>query len=255
MTAFHLEDFVNERTLTPYRAERREDYAIKAMRFMRKSFPQCSGSDDETLLRVIRLAYGNARRRGIRTERDHLKFLIPVVHWGSYFETDPLYFTALHEIGWVGADGESVHAPYFPRLLDQIDQLHRATVQDFADPDRFQQVLGRLQQAGNLTEATATAILEQAWPAHARADGSFPNGRFLRFTFGIARTLELSAPDAMLYSLIARVLGCRFGQDPLYPWAAKAVSAGDRQTAAMLTDGFMDFWHYRTHGKENRHAL
>ena len=69
MSGLYLEDFVDQRTLAPYIAERRADYEDKAVAFLRQSFASRTADLDEPALRgIVQLAYPRARLRGIRTE-------------------------------------------------------------------------------------------------------------------------------------------------------------------------------------------
>lgn len=245
MTGLHLEEFVDARTLAPYMAERRADYEDKAIDFLRQTFPRRVPSrDDAPLRRIVRLAYPRARLRGIRTERDHLKYLIAVMHWGSHFEDDPTHASRLFRAGWRTAQGAPCLNPYLVPVLDQIDLWHRDTRQAGLNPH----LLAEWSQDGaHLADDDPDSRLSRLaalWPRVAAATPMPDRRAGLAQAGEFAARFELCGRGTLVYAAIAQLLGSGFGTDPLYPWAARALTMRGTQDdpAQALAAGFIGWW-------------
>ncbi len=242
MSGLYLEDFVDQRTLAPYIAERRADYEDKAVAFLRQSFASRTADLDEAALRgVVRLAYPRARLRGIRTERDHLKYLIAVMHWGSGFEDDPGHATRLERAGWRTAGGEPRLNPYLAPVLDQIDLWHRDIGLAGLNPARLRELSAGVPP----TDSDARlARLADLWPGVAAATPEPDRRAALAQAADFATRSGLCDRGVLVYAAIAQLLGCGFGEDPLYPWAARAMVSrmGADEAVRALETGFVTWW-------------
>lgn len=229
MTALRLEDFVNDRTLAAFVAERLAEYEDKALRYLDQVFPGQFRLITAAAQRdLVRRAYRNARRRGLRTERDHLKYLIPVMHWGSDFETAPLHRSRLIRAGWLDQDGGRRVNPYLAPVLEQIDDWHRQVRPDQIDPSRLSALLQE-PMPQDLSDRLA-----HLWPTVFAAT---PRPDWDETVQQAAAAL--SDPRAgLLHAAIAVLLGPGFATDPQHPWAA----APD---PAALAAGFCRHWQAR----------
>ncbi len=145
-------------------------YEKRAMAFFRKQFPKLAKPlSNDQLRKVIQLAYDNAKKRGITTERDHFKYLIIVAYWGIFFETDPQYQTALKKAGWINSDGQVLQHAYLPKLLREIDKHTLSIATDLASYKRVSLSLREVYTQPipkNISPTIMLKIMKYIWPAH-----------------------------------------------------------------------------------------
>lgn len=224
----YLEDFINEKTLQPMIAERIRRYEKKAIAFLRDQFaPAIRVLSDDEVRAVVQLAYKNAKKRGIQTERDHLKYLIPVMFWGSYFERDPQYLPELSRAGWVDEDGNLSKHIYMPQLLTEIDHRTLSVAPDLASYKRimsgFREIYTEALPA-KLTFRTLSEIMAYIWPSHYKMAGQ---DCFLALAEnGVSRgkSLLLETRDIIAYSCLSVYFGHMFDECPRFPWAVYALA-------------------------------
>ena len=68
---------------------------------------------------VAKLCFERVALRSIKSERDHLKCLVPMMFWGSNFERDPHYPFCLKAVGGVDANVTPVAGVNFPDANEQ----------------------------------------------------------------------------------------------------------------------------------------
>ncbi len=74
---FTVQEFFTEKPKAALIADKIRTYENRAMKFFREQFsPLADQLDDDQLRSVVKLAYENAKKRGITTERGHWKYLI-----------------------------------------------------------------------------------------------------------------------------------------------------------------------------------
>lgn len=200
-------------------AERRASYTQKAIAFLNKTF-----HDDMALcppdqqLRLVKLAYSAASKRGLMRERDHLQYLSICVYWGVAFDTDPQHRPAMIRAGWLKADGALRASTDFDALLAAVNHWLCLTQCDCDDgPD----VVARLRHAmiaGDAFRTTSQAqqILQDVWPD--RFGVLSPQIRDAATHAGLeqASVLGLRGGDAILYAALAIHFGYWFHSDPHY---------------------------------------
>ncbi len=245
---YRYADFINETTLQPYRQARIGRYEDKAMTFLRKQFtPATRALNDEQLRQVIRTAYKQARKRGVVTERELLKYLIPVMFWGSYFEEDPQYQAQRISAGWSDEDGKACHNPYVSPLLRATDAWFRDTRTDLEKPrdivTGFAQIYQKPTQPVSLTLVTRHMLT--IWPARTRVLPQTQLQPFIQATYRIARNNNLTGSDSIMYICLAQYFGYRCMDDPLYPWigaALKDTSSPQEKRRLRLEQSILDYW-------------
>ena len=242
------EDFINDKTLTPFIAQRIHQYENKAIDFLRAEFkPATRGLSDDELHKVAQLAYFHAKKRGINGEQDHLKYLIPVMFWGSYFEIDPQYQAQLIRAGWLDEQGKPLQNTTMAPVLHEINRWADAVKTDNEHPQRIVQVFQRLYQTNpdKVTFEFVVRWLKQAWPTRFTFMSKQQAETFTHRAYEIAHGLNFVEVDGTAYTCLAQYFGYRFVQDPLYPWAAKALADDGRQAEERrlaLGEAVLEHW-------------
>ena len=223
--------------------ERLARYEREAVAFLRARFaPAMALVDDAAARLVVRTAYGHARLRGVTTTRGHLSYLVPVMFWGSHFETDPLHAAALRRAGWTGADGAPRPGAAFAPLTAEVDAWTVAVASDTASPQRIARGVAEL-AAGPFDAAAFPQRLATLWPARNRAVSPADGGAFVAAAADVAQRAGLSAPDVALYGALAPYFGYRFGEDPRFPWAQRALATSDADARRLaLGQGVAAYW-------------
>lgn len=247
--ALYLEEFVNEQTRKSVVEQRIRRYEDRAMEFLHEQFARETGllSEDERR-KVVRLAYANARQRGIRSERDHLRYLIPVMFWGSYFETDPQYLARLVRSGWRSGDGKRIDNAHVGGILHEVDDLSARSAADFADPVNFQRGFSEIYRTAEKRQITLDTVafhLADIWPARYRLMSGTDQSRFIKKAMGLAYSLNFGGVDAITYTCLSLHFGYRFAGDPLYSWAARAMADDGRsfeERRLSLGNAIIEYW-------------
>lgn len=254
--ALYLEEFVNEQTLKPLAEHRIRRYEDRAIAFLHEQFaPETGLLSDDDLRKAVQLAYGNARRRGIRSERDHLKYLIPVMFWGSHFETDPQYHARLVRSGWLSGDGKRIDNAYLGGILHEVDEITSQSAADFSDPVNFERGFAEIYQAGEKRRITLDAVafhLARIWPARYRLMPQANRDRFIKKAMGIAYSLNFGGMDAVTYTCLSLHFGYRFAGDPLFSWAARALADDGRsfeERRLSLGNAIIEYWNTLHNGQ------
>jgi hypothetical protein len=207
-------------------------YEKRAMAFFRKQFPIVAQTlSDEQLLKVIQLAYDNAKKHGITTERNHFKYLIIVAYWGSLFDTDPQYVVSLENAGW-NVKNEKPYAPYITSLIEDIGSYVADLNQDLFQPKRiilgFERIYTKPPET--ITYESVGVILQNIWPTRCNRLGTGGLYRFIGKTGEFAqKEFKLKGSDLITYIALAIYFGAEFGRDPIYPWANKALILADAE--------------------------
>lgn len=246
--ALYLEDFVNEQTLKPFVEQRIEHYENKAISFLRDQFAPAVGLlSDEEVRKVVQLAYQNAKKRGIQSERDHLKYLIPVMFWGSYFETDPQYQPQLIRSGWLSENGEPITNPYVAPILAEIDTWYEETKIELENPRNIIFEFARIYR-GESREISVQSVfshMRAIWPVRSQKMNDVQIETFIQAAYAHSQRLNFVGEDGIMFVCLAQYFGHCCDQDPLYPWIGKALlndgrSQNERRLA--LESEILKYW-------------
>lgn len=240
-----LDEFIPVEALRPLRDERVSAYANRAARYFRSQFPRMVVQlDDVQLLKVVHPAYHQAGRRGIRSEANHMKYLIATACWGSHFDGDPQFRNDLDQAGWQADGGAAAIAPLLGRIGD-----HLVTTQtDMSSPDRILRVMAGIYSdpfPQDMTEPAILSLMHHAWPARVTRIGESAAGELARHCHRRMQVHGLEMRDFAFMTCCATYLGHRFDEDPLHPWAQDALRQDGRDTDTRrqaLTDGFMGWY-------------
>ncbi|MCK0122442.1 hypothetical protein MWU61_17940 [Loktanella sp. F6476L] len=206
-------------------AAARENYIVKACGFLRAQFPrQTKDVSDQTLAATARLAFQHSQMRGYTKTRDHLKYLIPVVYWGSYFETDPQHRAALIRADWIAQDGRAKQQPSLGQLTIEIDAHTDATRSDTATLETpvsaFQ---AHFEQNNSRDDGPACLqLMTSTFPAHVAYMTDADMRDFVRMALTQGKTRNLFGCDLVAYVALALKFGTHFGIDPLHDWVHPA---------------------------------
>lgn len=242
------DDFLTPQTVASIIKSRISRYEKIALDFLRQEFsPAISLLSEEQTLEVIRLAYKNAYKKGVRAEREHLKYLIPVMYWGSYFEEDPQYFCLLQKAGWLNNKGEALHAPYVAPVLEQVDYWFNATKLDLEQPNRLMWGFAQIYKSApeRISLQFVLRYMELLWPERSLYMLPEQKKTFAEITYEIAREKSFGGVDGVVYSCLALYFGFRFSEDPRYPWARDVFSndgLSREQLRASLGEKSLDYW-------------
>lgn len=243
-----VEDLITQKTLNSYIEERRTTYNEKAARFLRQEFaPATRRLNDADIIKVVRLSYDNARRRGITSERDLLKYLIPTMYWGSWFECDPQYADILIRIGWKNSDGTQRFSRNMDPIIEEIDIWQAATVSDSLEPRRAisAALSAHKEPFINPNIPNAIALMKNAWPARTCLLSSSRQDLFAASCLEYGYKHGLRNADLLCHVILAQYFGWRFPEDPRYPWAISAFFTKTQDPAHQrlaLEDGILNYW-------------
>lgn len=244
-----LDDFVTPETLEHYFEERRLNYQERAVSFLREQFgPAARLLDDEQVGEVVKLAYSHARDRGIKTERDHLKYLIPVMFWGSYFESDPLYRQYMVKAWWIDTEGKETASTYVGAITEQVDVWLKDVAEDISQPKRIMKAFSELYSSEppkKMSSAFLSYHMENIWPERYKKMSANMRLQFMNKAYGTAHQNNFTGVDGVGYACLAMYFGHQLWDDPRYPWAAKALadngrSAEERRLA--LGNSVFEYW-------------
>lgn len=243
-----FEDFITPRSLAPLLQDRRDDYLDKAVTYLRANFaPSLRLLDDSQVRRVAKLSYDTAAVRGIKSERDHLKYLVPVMFWGSYFEHDPQYATCLRAAGWVDDAGAAVIGASFAALFEQIDTWAAQTDQDTQSPRRLVRGFARIQSLPMDVQNLAgiVGIMTDIWPARTGRMTPAQAKAFAKIAAARATDLGLTGADVATHICLSQYFGIGFGHDPRFVWHQSNPELYRRDPEAYrlaLGEGVLRFW-------------
>ncbi|SFI48508.1 hypothetical protein [Jannaschia pohangensis] len=206
------EDILDSSGMEPFREERRQRYYRKALAFCRTEFPgRFYDVSDANGLAFVQTAYRAGGSIGLRSERDHLKFLIAAVHWGADFGTDPRLGHRLAACGWLNAAGRAhIYLP-LPPLLRAVDHWHAEVRPE--GPDWLAAIKAADASAG-LTGAQALQVADAIWPAGTRQmpQTSWPALAAIVDADRGRRMLDGTA--LVLHTLLLLRFGHRYADDP-----------------------------------------
>ena len=206
-------------------------YKKRAIIFFRNQFPRIAKQlDDDNLHSIISLAYQNAKKCGVASERDHFKFLIIVAHWGSHFETDPQYYPALKTAGWITEDEYPSSTPNMAELLDFVSDQIVDFNKDLSYPKRILLGFERIytEPLRNISYDSVSTVLYKIWPTRCQRLGREFVKHFISKAGEIGqKQLKLTDSDLVGYIALAMYFGVNFAHDPLYPWANEALALTD----------------------------
>lgn len=244
-----FENFVNQRTIKPLVEERLTVYEKKAVKFLKDEFsPAVSLLNDKELVKIVKLAYKNAKERGLRTEVEHLKYLIPVMFWGSYFEMDLQYSDLLLKANWLKRNGEFKRVTHLSSLLTELDDWFKSTSSDMENPKRVVELFSGLYQerdiSVDMTAHELTEFLERLWPARICQMGHERVHYYVEASSRCAKKLHLKGSDIATYVGLSIFFGDQFQNDPRYPWAAviNDENLNDADKRLQLGEGVLSYW-------------
>ncbi len=227
-----VSDFLSPTGVLTFQREKLQDEEQQACAFLRRAFTEETALlTDDDVLQVARTGLANAGRRGITNLRDRQRYLIPVMAWGSHFESDPQYRHALTRCWWIDSAGQPTASTHVSAVIAQIDRLHHETAPDMADMCRPVTILGALyrDRSGDVaTRGLVMQTMERCWPARFTAMGADCVERYMDATVDVARRYDLRSAGAVAYVCLAMQLGFRFVDDPRFPWAGAALAPDGR---------------------------
>lgn len=206
-------------------ATARETYIAKACTFLRDQFSkQTRDVADETLEATARLAFQHSQMRGYTKTRDHLKYLIPVVYWGSYFETDPQHHAALQRAEWLDENGQAPQQPSLGQLTIEIDAHSDASRSDTVNLERCVSAFQAHFERNNNGDdgPTCLALMQATFPAHVAYLSDTDMRDFVGKALAQGKVYKLSGCDLTAYVALSLKFGTHFGTDPLHAWAHPA---------------------------------
>lgn len=243
-----LESVLTDKASDCLTEERILNYKRNATAYLYKEFaPALRVLTDEEVQAVAHVAYVNARRRGIKSEREHFKYLVPVMFWGSHFETDPQYRGALQRAGWLDDHGNAVTGANFGSLFEEIDRWHEAVISDTETSRRLQHGFMRLYSDANLNASPVTVLESNKllWPARCQQLSPSDHSTLVDASLDVAQLYGLKGADAVAYCCLAMYFGYRFVEDPRFPWAKAALSdtaQDDEERRLGLGSGVVKYW-------------
>lgn len=235
------EAFFNPAAQAAMMGQRRAAYERRALAFLRETHaPEMALVSDDDGAAIIRDAYAAAYGLGCRDERDHLRFLIAVMHWGSGFLTDPRFSDRLAGLRRPGMPRISL-----ARLIEELDRWQAAVASDMARPERRVAGFSDLYDTGDeaLRADSAAGWMARLWPARWADMSGAAQGAFLRAAADSAARLGLSGCDAVAHGGLGLYFGYRFDLDPRFGWAARAYAEHGRAARRLaLGQGVSAYW-------------
>ena len=239
-----LDRFITIHTMAAFSAERHLKYVRTAVSFLSRRFaPAVRTLDWQNMSGIVELAYHNARARGIRTEDQHLKYLIPVMFWGSHFEADPQYHEALQAAGWLDLDGRPTSHRYVDPVIEQIDAWHPFASQDTEEPRTLVRLLSqlRLDFVKGMTLEEVTFRIAEIWPKRSALRLEKHRRTAVTTALRDANVHGLLPADAALCAGVVPFFGQGFLHDPRFPWAS-AAAAQPEAFLEFLEEGLLKYW-------------
>ncbi|HEY1932348.1 MAG TPA: hypothetical protein VGG99_10080 [Acetobacteraceae bacterium] len=200
---------------------------------LRDAFPrEFARLGDPPMTEVIRLAMSRAARHGHTTPREFFLFATLMLMLGAYFDEDP-------QFAWLARrmDGVTHAAP-----PERLDDAHAAVMQyldEIAGPENEHLIraLVRMREidlasvaslAADMTGAAIAGLLAELFPEKARCNGD------AAMRLAVAQGRALAGQHAMqtgegvvLFSALVFMLGWRFNEDPVFPWARTLLAPHD----------------------------
>ncbi|WP_395344322.1 DUF4123 domain-containing protein [Ningiella sp. W23] len=222
-------------------------YQQRALNFFHEQFPELARlSTNEQLSEAIRLAYQNAKQRGLASEKHHFKYLTIVAFWGSGFERDPMYQSALRDVRW-----DEQEFTNFSSVFSKIDERAELRSEDLSQPKRILLGFERLysQPLEVISHETVSVVLQSVWPAQFDYLALEDIYQFVVEAADFAqKKYKLTGSDLVTYIVLAMYFGFEFGQDPLYPWASEALNLKNPEKRRhLLGEGVANF--FKSYGR------
>lgn len=247
--AFELGDILGDRGRQALRDERMAQYERDAALFLRTEFaPATRLLSDQDLARVVQLAYRNALARGIAGTRNHLKYLVPVMFWGSRFEADPQYVTELQHARWLDSHGQPTGVEHLDSVITRIAGREHILRSDGLSGARIIEGFQRLYRGPEPATTSydlITAAMRAIWPQRDFLMTPPQRDAFINLNLAHAGRLQLFGRDAVAYICLAMYLGSGFHEDPRFPWVADALTTEGLSPEARriaLGDAVLTYW-------------
>lgn len=229
--AFTVSDLLAPSGRQALQDERTRLYERGAISYLRSEFaPATRLLVDDELLKVIRLAYHNAQARGVIGDRNHLKYLVPVMFWGSRFEVDPQFFYFLYRARWLNSQGASTGVDNVDDVIAQVNSRESGVLRDTADGGRiidgFRRIYLAEERAAPNPEFVQRAMY-RIWPGRYRLMVPLQRDAFIALNMRHAAALQFFGRDAAAYVCLAMYLGSGFHDDPRFPWVTRSLDDPD----------------------------
>ena len=202
-----------------------ENYVAKAVQFLRDQFVrETRDVTDDVLQATVRLAYGHSQMRGLTKTRDHFKYLVPVMYWGSYFETDPQHRATLIRAEWTDENGAAIADADPAQIAIYIDAYLDETA---ADTNDLSGCMGAFEAHFTRNEThsdgpTCLNLMRATFPAHVARMADTDMREFVRMATTQGKACGLAGADLTAYVALALYFGTHFATDPLHDWAQAA---------------------------------
>ena len=218
----NLNALMTDNATAATRLEGWQAHEATALEMISDQFPHWHrGLAESDRVAVVRLAYKNAIAAHVVTGADHLKYLVPVLHWGSYFQSDPQFSADLAGAGWHNA---APYRPSFGALADRIDRHTAEVASDTASYARFMDALGAVYRHdwSRVDHKAAVQAARHVWPTRSARLGRDGLHESVGHCGQIAAQSGLNGADQVVHIVLSLYFGHRFAEDPLYPWAVRA---------------------------------
>lgn len=214
-------DVFPARLLPQLERPRLDAYLDKARGFLRGQFARrLRDVTDADLDAVVMMARDRNLAQGLTSDRDQLTALIPVIFWGSYFETDPQYRWPLIEAGLLTPDGQLAQDVPPMMLAEAVDDYRnavRADVEDMQRPLRaFQALFGHDDPAQDA--AACLDLMRRAFPQRTARMTAEQTQAFIAAASDEALRLSLGGADLLAHVALSLYFGVGFARDPLHRW-------------------------------------
>ena len=226
-----------------FRKEAQARQELKLARHFMQYYPrECRDAGGEPgVLKLVRLGIVSATQHGYVTLKEAGFYVGLMVMLGVDFEVDP-------QIPWAAQKLDDVGVPDRERRIlnvheEALDFLGRTAGEN---SENIVKAMIRLKSVDlkEFPQPSAAswgndvfALLSRWYPQKVEAQGEGPTKALIRTTSAAAAKYRItSAPGLGLYATLMFMLGSGFDRDPLYPWAARALTnPGIPNEAARVT--------------------
>lgn len=213
---------IGKEDLERFKNVRWRSYSDRAVSFLQRRFPTAiQPLSTDALCIAIHDAAIETRQLGLRSERDHLSFLIARIMLGRRFLLNPLYIDFLYAAGWIDDTGQPARHFAFGPLFEQIASWDHIRSADMKSARGLAIRFARLYQPN---APTGIAAIHATLPACAAAIRPELLIAFHDTVTRAAQEVTLSGPDLESYCCAAVLIGIEPHKDPFFAGIANALA-------------------------------
>jgi len=207
-------------------------------------FPQSRNQlSDSDLHGIVMQAHSHARCFNLRSEKEHLKYLVLCYYLGTNFFLDPLHSAEIDQSGM--RDSKEPRECCLSRLLEHATAIRNAREKDLVEFSRIVrgfEAIYHPKYSYKDFEVVAQCVVS-IWPNVCDTLGAHVQTNFISEAIRFSRDdLFLGRQDQVCYAALAMYFGTYFARDPQYPWAIKAMKIFDPyQRRHALGDGVLTY--------------